>query len=592
MQPEHKRHPLPATPGRFPRSLPDDPLFSQQWHLLNEGTSGGGTGIDLNVASIWDFAGGAGLGTGVVLGIVDSGVQYNHPDLLQNYRPDLSYDFLADDADPQPQGVSGHGTAVAGLAVARGNNGLGVSGVAPGAHFAALRLLAPTLQTDAMEASTLTHQNNNQGGLGTIAIYVNPWGPSDDGRTLAAPGPLTAAALEDGVHNGRGGLGSIFTWAVGNGRGALDNANFDGYSNSRYVIAVGAVTNQGLATSYSEPGANLFVVAPSDGGPGANSDLTSTDYTGVGGYNTSATEGDYVTTFGGTSAAVPLVGGVVALMLEANPQLTWRDVKHILARTAVQNDPTSPGWQVNAAGRHFHHDYGFGLVDAHAAVETSKLWGNIADEVSYRNGVQVLDAAIPDGSGTSLGVPVPGQAVTSTVLCMASLKLETVEVQVRIDHTYRGDLSIVLRGPTGITSQLATIRNDSANDLNWRFSTNAFWGEWAAGEWAIEISDGIINDTGFAHEWELICHGTLPATLPQATLVQSHYHESINLNYLTEPGESYQVFSTASLTESQWSRMGAALEATSTSDSVSFPISDLPEKQFFRAAPVSVLPNP
>ena len=88
----------------------------------------------------------------------------------------------------------------------------------------------------------------------SIDIYSNSWGPSDDGATLSGPGPLTLAAMEDGVYNGRGGLGNIYTWAAGNGLQSDDDSNADGYTNSRFTIAVTAVDHNGEQSYYAEPG--------------------------------------------------------------------------------------------------------------------------------------------------------------------------------------------------------------------------------------------------------------------------------------------------------------------------------------------------
>ncbi|MFM9159887.1 MAG: S8 family serine peptidase, partial [Dolichospermum sp.] len=130
--------------------------------------------------------------------------------------------------------------------------------------------------------------------------------------------------------------------AGGNGRGSLDNSNYDGYANSRYVIAVAAHRNNsnGVFSGYSEPGANLLVTAPSNGG---TLGVVTTDLMGADGYN-GLTDQNYTNAFGGTSSATPLVSGVIALMLQANPNLTWRDVQHILVRSAEKNDPTNTDW--------------------------------------------------------------------------------------------------------------------------------------------------------------------------------------------------------------------------------------------------------
>ena len=152
----------------------------------------------------------------------------------------------------------------------------------------------------------------------SIDIYSNSWGPSDNGNTVEAPGPLMTAAFEENIEIGRGGLGNIITWAAGNGLDDNDNSNYDGYANSRHTIAVTAVTHRGVQSWYAEPGANILVAAPSDGdGEG----ITTTDNEGNGGYR----NGDYTDDFGGTSSATPLVSGVIALLLDANENLTYRE---------------------------------------------------------------------------------------------------------------------------------------------------------------------------------------------------------------------------------------------------------------------------
>lgn len=583
----HKQLPHVEHPHlRQLRDFPNDPLLGNQWHLLNTGQGGGTPGVDVHVGPWWDFAGNSHLGAGVVIGIVDSGLETTHPDFAGNYIPALSYDFLAGDNDPTPSGGSGHGTAVAGLAAARGNNALGVTGVAARAGIAGIRLTSPTLQTDAMEAAALTFQNDNQGGIGTIHVYNNSWGPQDDGRTLAGAGPLTRAALESGVNTGRGGLGSIFVWAVGNGKGALDNANYDGYANSRFVIGTGAVTNQGFATSYSEPGANVFLCAPSDGGPGALGRVTTTDRTGAIGYNTEV-NGDYATTFSGTSAAAPQVAGVAALLLEANPALRWRDVKHILARTAVKNDATSATWITNAANLHHSDAYGFDLVDTAAAATMATTWTTVAPEVIADSGLIAVNQPIPDGTGVSLTVPVYGAPATSSHVCTSSQVAETVCVTVNVTHAYRGDLQIVLTAPTGEQSVLGTIRNDSGdNYTNWTFSTVKHWGEFAAGTWTLSMRDGIVSDAGTFVNWTLQIYGTAATTMPAVREITSPSANQWRLRFPSAPGTAYQVFQSTTLLPGSWQAIGTKVTATSAETITDITTAPGTPIAFFRIAPV------
>jgi subtilisin family serine protease len=158
------------------------------------------------------------------------------------------------------------------------------------------------------------------------------------------------AALADAVTLGRGGKGTVFLWAGGNGNYNGDDSNYDGWAASPYAIAVSAIGDDGEAAPYSEPGANILVCAPSNGG---TQGVTTTDITGSTGYNAGTgsdyANGDYTNSFGGTSSATPAVAGVVALMLQANPNLGYRDVQEILMRSATTNDPNDGGWVTNGA---------------------------------------------------------------------------------------------------------------------------------------------------------------------------------------------------------------------------------------------------
>jgi subtilisin-like proprotein convertase family protein/endonuclease/exonuclease/phosphatase family metal-dependent hydrolase len=497
----------PALRQQQKRFIPNDPLFAQQWHLRNTGQATGATsGEDANLPAAWDVA----RGTGVVIGVVDDGLQYTHPDLSTNYRADLSYDFNGNDADPQPGTGDDHGTAAAGVAAATGNNGIGVSGSAPNASLAGIRLIS-AITTDQQEASGLTYKPQD------IAIYSNSWGPDDDGFTLEGPGPLTLAALKNAVTTGRGGLGSIYVWAAGNGLEANDNSNYDGYANSRYTIAVTAVDGAGKQSYYAEPGANILVAAPSSGTPGGTSlGITTADRTGTAGYNVSAasspgnlSDRNYTNDFGGTSSATPLVSGVVALMLQANPSLTWRDVQHVLVNSARKNDVFDADWSQNSAGRWVNHKYGFGVVDAAAAVNLAQTWTTVAPEVSATSGTITVGQTIPDNNTSGL---------TSSFTIGADISAESVEVVFSSTHARRGDLQVTLTSPTGTSSVLAEKHADTGDNYSgWTFSTVRNWGESSLGTWTINVSDRTSGTTGTLDSWAINVYGT-----PRATLSGTH----------------------------------------------------------------------
>ena len=460
---------------RAARAVPDDPLFSSQWHLSDPGP-----GVDLNVVPAWDAVRGS---ASEVIAIVDDGVELTHADLAGNVAAGSSWDYVGGDADPAPGFLDDHGTACAGVAAARGFNGRGVSGTAPRARLAGIRLLGAT--TDVREAAALSRLR------GTIDIYSCSWGPEDD-RHLERPGPLTEAALAGGVVEGRGGRGSVFVWAGGNGRAYDDDANFDGYANSRFVAAVAACDRNGVQASYSERGANLLVTAPSSG---SGAGITTVDRSGSPGYSSGA----YTSSFGGTSAAAPAVAGVAALMLQANPDLTWRDVQAILAESAVKNDPGDPEWTQNGAGRWVSHRYGFGLVDAAAAVAAAATWTTLGPQ-AHGQGSAAPGAAVPDNDGTG---------IVSQITIADDISVETAEVVLEAPHAEWSDLRVELVSPSGTVSVLASPADggSGAGFSGWRFMTRRCYGESSAGPWTLRVSDRSFGQTGTFASWALTVHG-------------------------------------------------------------------------------------
>lgn len=476
---------------------PNDPLFADQWHLQNTGQTGGTPGADANVIPAWQKA----TGEGVTIGIVDDGLQSDHPDLAAKYQSELSYDFVDDDPDPSPdlteESPPGHGTSVAGVAAASTNNNTGVAGVAPDADLAGLRLLPEEddqplsveedeALDDSRTADALSYKNQE------IDIYNNSW----SGDRFESLGSETLTALQDGVRDGRGGLGNIFVFSAANDR-PLDNVNYNALANSRYTIAVAAIDHTDNLSYYSTPGASVLVSGYSDNG--IDTGITTTDVTGKNGYNS---EDDYTDGFGGTSAAAPLVSGVVALMLDANPNLTWRDVQHILVETSAQNDPTDSGWAVNGAGHEVSHKYGFGAVDADAAVTAAENWTTVEPEVVTTSEQINLDTAIPDNNGES---------VSSTVGITEDIQIEWAEVVFDADHTQRGDLEVTLTSPDGTESILAeTHRDVNDNFDSWVFTSARHWDESSMGDWTLEVTDNTTGETGTWNSWQLNLYGTEP----------------------------------------------------------------------------------
>jgi subtilisin-like proprotein convertase family protein len=472
-------------------SLPSDPAFSSQWHLRNVGQFGGVAGEDANLEPAWAFGS---TGNGVQIAIVDDGLETAHPDFASKYDAAGSFDFNDNDPDPNPESsFDRHGTAVAGVAVAERNNAAAV-GAAYNATVSGIRLIAGAFSDlDEGEALDFALDRND--------IYNHSWGPFDDGQRLEGPGLLASAALDSARVNGRDGKGAIIVWAGGNGGGfSNDNVNYDGYANRPDTIAVGASNNLGLRSSYSEPGACLVVNAPSDGGTAG---ITTSDLLGTNGYSSS----DSTNTFGGTSSSSPLAAGVCALILEANPDVTYRDVQAILIDSAERNDPGNADWAQNASGRWVNHNYGFGRIDADAAVQLALEWDLLAPEI-----VETYDAGIaspidiPDQPNTlSIDIEVGGSEIET---------IEWVELTVDITHPYRGDVEIALASPDGVNSILAEERSDFGDDIQWTFTSVRHWGDTPNGTWTLSLSDGFAGvDFGAINSATLTIRGSGPEEL-------------------------------------------------------------------------------
>ncbi len=479
------------------QGLPNDPYFPLQWHLQASGANASKPGADVRVTSVWE----KGLtGQGLRIAIVDDGLDLTHPDLLVDTDHDYDWNDSPPDGDPTPDPFNEdyHGTAVGGLAAARGNNGIGVSGVAPQATLVGFRLIADWI-TDADEADAVLRGND------VIQIKNNSWGAPptildpDYYAELGWSGPLLRAARRDAALNGRGGLGTLSVWSAGNDRDYGDQGNKDSYPNSIYALPVGVLTSAGVLAPYSEGGSHLVVCAPGAGG------VVTTDLRGNVGYNNGAKPGeltgelsarDYTRTFGGTSAAAPMVSGALALLLEANPQLGWRDIKEILLRSSVQILPSNSGWISRSGGepalpliRH-HESYGAGALDVAAAVALAESWQNLGPMVEHARTVTPA-LAFPDNSTAGLAVDFDFSEVYD-------LRVEHVTVRLNAPHSYRGDLQIRLISPAGTVSTLATRTSaDDGKDYdNWTFSSVRHWGENGNGEWRLHCQDLARGDTG------------------------------------------------------------------------------------------------
>lgn len=472
-----------------------DPLYLNQWHLRNTGQAGGSMCEDVNVEPVWNLAQPL-LGTGMRIAIVDDGLEIAHEDLAPNVVVGGSWNYVNSSTDPTG---GSHGTAVAGVAAARDNN-LGVRGAAPRASLVGYNLLAAQSDTNEAEAMTRDRVANE--------ISSNSWGAPDDNGTLDAPAPTWYDAIDRGLAEGRDSKGLIYVWAGGNGGRTVDNSNYDGQANYRGVIAICAVGDDGKKADYSENGANLLVCAPSLGR--ANHGITTTDRTGD--LPNDYDPGNYTSTFSGTSSAAPLAAGVIALVLEANPNLGWRDVRQVIAKSARQNDPTDVDWQTNAAGIKVNHKYGFGVIDANAAVTLASGWTNITNPVTPFSQTRAVNVAIPDGAGQT--APAFGCSVSDSITVAGSGigKIEFVEVIFTSNHPYSGDLEVVLSKSGSVSSRLAEAHAckgpcGAGYANGWRFGDIRHMDEAADGTWTLQVRDGLAQDVGTFVSWTLRIYG-------------------------------------------------------------------------------------
>lgn len=558
-----------------------DPLRAAQWNLENTAQSayaeqGGVAEEDLRMREA--LVNGP-TGKGVRVAVVDTGMEICHPDLAANVEADESYNFngaiwfksLA--TDPFfPSTYGDHGTSVAGIIGGIADNGIGIRGVAPAASLRAYNFLAtddPRAEFDAHGASEVKPNsasvdifNMSFGGLG--GEYVT--------------GSASRALFRNGVENLRDGKGAVYVKAGGNGFGRCDSmrrigevevgesdedddgtseptlqpynineqigcvtTNSDAWHNLPYILSIGAFGADGVKSNYSSAGPALWVTAPAgDSGIDHPGQIT-TDQMGteqgydafhsglirvVGIPKSENPLGDYINSFNGTSAAAPNASGAIALLFEVQPELTWRDVKYILARSARQIDADIPevkigfggeaavlrhAWVVNAAGYPFHDWYGFGAINVDEAVALART--HTPDSLgTFSDGEEMFSretsAEIPDhhGGGVRQTINVSGIA--------SGLNVEGVVLNIEVTHPFTNDLGIYLVSPAGTTSLLNPPFNEilTANeDLDWELLSNAFYGESPLGEWTLKVIDAAPGDVGTLESWSLTFYlGEIP----------------------------------------------------------------------------------
>ena len=483
-------------------TLPTDPTLPLEAWYLNAA----------DVVPVWQQYTGKGVSIGQfeVAGQFATGPQvfdYNNPDLAPNVNQNWLLQQQA--AGTLPTDFSSHATMVAGVMVAA-NNGSGAVGVA---YDASLAGYCVQVQTNAAaNTTTLT----NLGFERNYDIANNSWGMTSDfalsGPAQSTPNTPTSmdqvltSNAEAAAQFGRKGLGTLIVEAGGNARQSGGTAEGSVLNSNIYSIEVGAVDNPGdlstlvlPSTPFSNPGPSLLVSAPGN-------DVTTVSQLVVNAGG--SVFGNNIQTISGTSFATPIVSGIVALMLQANPNLGYRDVQAILALSAKQISDPNTSWQNNGAanwnggGMHFSNDYGYGEVDALAAVRLAETWTSQSTEIN-----QFSTSASNSASLTAKA----GQTLTSTISVTSGIQIEHVVVNANITFGNLADLTLTLIAPDGTKSNLIVANTDKGTATLTSFDANlmstADWGEQSAGTWTLQVSNKTTGQPITLENWALNLYG-------------------------------------------------------------------------------------
>ncbi len=314
-----------------------DPLYAAQFQLHNTGQEIDGfqgvEDIDINAPEAWNYT----KGSDLIVAVIDDGVE-SHPDLQDNNgntRVLPGYNATGE-GNGRPNNNGNHGQSCAGI-IAASHNNRDIAGIAPNVKILPINIF--TSGTTASDLAAAFHFAINQGA----GIISNSWGyPSSE-----IDFPVLTDAINTASTKGRNGKGALVVFAAGNdARGTV------GYpSNLESVISVGSVNHQGGKSFYSNYGPKLDVVAPSGGDREKTAQVRTLDRFGDFGYDAGPTTND----FSGTSAACPVVSGVLALALSEHPDLTAKQLTDALYATTKDLGET---------GR--DDEYGHGLVKADA----------------------------------------------------------------------------------------------------------------------------------------------------------------------------------------------------------------------------------
>jgi subtilisin family serine protease len=521
---------LAAEPNIFiqqePHYQPIDTLYPQQWYLNHNSGNQLGVGSHISVEQAWDITRGV---RSVVVAVVDDSFDLNHPDFQGVGKVVAPRDLKENDFLPLPgEKETSHGTACAGIAVAE-ENGQGIVGVAPGCA------LMPIRTTGFLDDESIEDIFNWAITNGASVISCS-WGAS------AVYFPLSLrqkAAITRAATQGRNGKGCVILFAAGNANrpvdGTINEKNWpknilqgktawlSGFAIHPDVITVSASTSLNKKAAYSNWGENISVCAPSNNAPPgmwfqetgfvytqptitttlSGLGMFTTDQVGAAGYN----PGNFTNNFGGTSSATPVVAGVAALILSANPDLTAQQVNRILQETTDKIVDPEADPQLGLRGGTYDSNghciwFGYGKVNAakavRAALQMSKGKGNVSKQIKLANNKSI---AIPDNNIMGMFSAI---AINENVI------VADIQVRVNITHEFLGDVEVYLIAPNSRKVLLQSRTLGKQNQLDRTYSVRShpvikqLLSISSKGNWQLQVIDYSPEDVGKLNSWELI----------------------------------------------------------------------------------------
>eukprot|EP00794_Sanderia_malayensis_P017262 gene17262-18986_t len=457
-------------------------------------------GVTMNVAKSWS----AGYtGKNVTVCVVDpQGVYLSGRDIASKYNAQASYDFNDNDTIPSTtsSGSSGqgtHGTLMAGLAAGKANNGFCSVGVAYDATISAIKIVSTGPAEEYGLRSAFSYQNNIND------ILLCSWGANGmTGQQIGYMKPSVGPAIKRAAEQGRNGKGNIILFSVGNGGRFNNSCSFDAYVSSIYTISISVVTGKNVGSRQNEkcPGISAVTYAR-DGSLGIDNKEDQMKACSV---------DDRCETSSSSSAANAVAAGIVALVLQANPRLGWRDMQHLIARSSCSQ--FNVDWTTNKAGLKVSSEFGFGLLDAYALIENAKNWNNVGNQLEC---VLSFNAQEPIHGVDTLTKTV--DVTTWPTSCggdpNAIRYLEHVVLEVNLNFTARKNLELELQSPTGTKSLMlrsGRVMDFGADIKNLPILTRHHWGESPKGVWTMKLRNVNPNpaNKGVLFNWSLKFYGT------------------------------------------------------------------------------------